>query len=242
MLKRNIMLVAFGVIVVSFFLPFFNFIIAISGVNLVLGIRASDIFGLNSSSVYDLKPDIFAIIALIAAIGGFTIIFLERIIASIIALICGCVGVLSLIILSLNATKWMGGSLLQRMVSYEIGFYICILLFAAVAVIAITILVEKRKTQTIQSEKNLENEYSQVYSPAYSREPIEYRSEKATSESSSYERPEYTPPEGSPTESRKSEPGINIKSTLKTRDSSDIESTEAEVGAKKYYSKPDDLD
>lgn len=162
-MRRFFSPVIFGLALMCFFLPWITVscsgqkIVTLSGIQLATGttIKEPKMFEgserpysyakRSKGSSERIKGDIFAIIALLASIGGIGMGFLKDRESSIGSAVTGSIGVISLIILSIRLNNQIlkeGGGLLQ--LDYRIGFYLTLFFFLSATVINIYSLVSDK--------------------------------------------------------------------------------------------------
>ena len=128
------------VVVVSFLFPFFlikcngQTLASVSGVKLCVGTEISPGGGNSSADGETITPKAFAIISLLAAIGGVVVAFSKFEKRLLVSLIVASVGVLCLMVLHLNMNFALGdlGSS-KKMITIEmgLGYYLAFLGFLA---------------------------------------------------------------------------------------------------------------
>jgi len=132
MSKKNISRLAFGIILVGFFLPFvsvtFLLKLTLSGFQLIMG-----------DKTYLIPSYTAAVFAMLSAICGLGASFIDEKKSAIATVIVSVIGVIALLSLGGDLT----GGLTGKLVSMQFGYYMNILLFAAAGVVSILDIKEK---------------------------------------------------------------------------------------------------
>lgn len=143
MSKKNISRLAFGIILVGFFLPFvsvtFLLKLTFSGFQLIMGDKS-----------YLIPSYASAVFALLAAICGLGASFIEEKKSAIATVIVSSIGIIALLSLGGELTEGLAGSL----VSMQFGYYMNILLFAVAGVVSI-----------LNIKENSDGKFENIFSP-----------------------------------------------------------------------------
>ena len=143
------------VVLIAFFLPFFlvkcggQTLASINGVTLCVGTEVGPKGNTSSAKSETITPKAFAIIGLLAAIGGIVVAFVKFNKQMLVQLIIASLGLLSLLILNFNM-KFAAGNMSssKQMITVEmgVGYYLAFLGFMAIVIYcAIALKGEKSK-------------------------------------------------------------------------------------------------
>jgi|GEM_PF-2170681 len=145
----------FGLIIVCFFMTFMVIkcgdvpVGNISGIEAATGLRFDD--GSSSAPGENKKPNIFALLALLAAVTGFGLAFLKARKGSISQLVCGFSGALMLVLLFISVrydVKRLSDAsdgYMGIVIQFATGYWLALLLFIAAGVIGVLKLREQRQ-------------------------------------------------------------------------------------------------
>lgn len=156
------------VVVIAFLLPFFlikcngQTLASINGVTLCVGTEVGPNGNTSSADAEIITPKVFAIVGLLAAIGGVVVAFVKFEKQILVQLILSSLGLLSLIILNFNMSLALGkSSSSQKMITIEMGmgYYLAFLGFLVTLIYcAMALKGEKQMTAQVPIEDLVDDE------------------------------------------------------------------------------------
>lgn len=155
------------VVLIAFFLPFFlikcggQTLASVNGVTLCVGTEVGPSGGGSSAKSETISPKAFAIVGLLAAIGGVVVALVKFQKQLLVQLILSSLGLLSLFILNIDMKLAAGGmSSSKQMITVElgIGYYLAFLGFLATIIYCAIALKGEKSVESIPIEELVDDE------------------------------------------------------------------------------------